>query len=267
MSTIMSPRHGERTAEERAGDRRLATAFLGGSSAEMIGGVGAIVLTIIGLSNVAPGFMVSISTIILGGTFLLQGGAVAAEYQEIMDRTSNGVLEKSEWGGGMSVDVLAGATGIVLGILGVIGIATQELTGAAVITFGAALMMSYGTVQGLNDLKLEMTDELEPRAKRAARQALLGAAGIQVLVGIGVIVLGILTVTDVAPMDLALVSLLITAASLVISASVVGGRFAGVFVPSMSRGRIHRTPVVEPGKPSAAAAAAARAQERRPDVP
>lgn len=230
MSTIMSPRPGEHVrSAERTDDRRLAMAFLGGSSAELIGGVAAIVLTILGLSNVAPGFMVTIATIVLGGAFLLQGGAVAAEYRDIMMRTSNTDLSRSEWGGGMSADIVAGVAGIVLGVLGLIGIATQVLIGAAVITFGAALAMSYGTVQGLNDLRLELHDELAPSTKRVARQALVGAAGTQVLVGVGVIVLGILTLVDIAPMELSLISLLIVGASLVISGSAVGGRFTGLF--------------------------------------
>jgi hypothetical protein len=173
--------------------------------------------------------MVSISTIILGGVFLLQGGAVAAEYREILERSSNGTIDRAEWGGGMSADMAAGVAGVVLGILGVIGIATQVLTGAAVITFGAALAMSYGTVQRLNDLRIESYDELQPRAKHMAKQALTGAAGTQVLVGLGVIVLGILTLVDVAPMDLSLIGLLAVAASLVFSGSAVGGRFAGLF--------------------------------------
>jgi len=224
MSTIISSRPGE-----RAEDRRLAAALLGGSSAEVIGGVGMIVLTILGLSNVAPGFMVSISNIVLGGVFLVQGGAVAAEYRDILERTSNGTIDRSEWGGGMSADMAAGVAGVVLGILAMIGTAAQMLIGVAVITFGAALAMSYGTVQRLNDLRIESYDELQPRTKHVAKQALSGAAGTQVLVGLGVIVVGIFTLVDVAPMELSLIGLLAVAASLVFSGSTVGGRFAGLF--------------------------------------
>lgn len=228
MSTIMHSRPGEHP-EERADDRRLVTAFLSGSGAEVIGGIGAVTLAIIGLSNVAPGFMVTIATIVLGAAFLIEGGAVAAEYSDILDRTSHGTLVKAEWSGGMSMDMVAGAAGVVLGILALIGIAPQVLVGASVITFGAALAMSYGTVTRLNELRIDAEEELQPKVKRVAKQALLGAAGAQVLLGVGVIVLGILVLIDIAPMELSLIGLLVVGASLIISGSAVGGRFAGLF--------------------------------------
>jgi hypothetical protein len=212
----------------RPEDRHLAEAVLSGSGAEVIGGVGVIVLTILGLSNVAPGFMAAISTIVLGGTMLLQGGSVAAEYSEIVSRTSNGTLETAEVGGGMTADMVAGVAGIVLGILALLGLATQVLTASAVIVFGAALAMSGGTVQRLNDLKLE-TYDVQPRVQRMAHQAITGAAGTQLLVGLAVIVLGILALVGVAPLVLSLIGLLAVASSLVISGSTVGGRFVGLF--------------------------------------
>ena len=55
-------------------DRHVAGSVLGGTAIEIIGGVSAVVLTILGLSHVAPGSMLAIATIALGVAFVFEGG-------------------------------------------------------------------------------------------------------------------------------------------------------------------------------------------------
>jgi hypothetical protein len=157
MSTIM-------TSPE---DRHVAESVFSGSAAEIIGGVAAIVLTILGLAKVAPGLMLTIATITVGAALVFEGSSIAAEYSQIVAKATEGVMETVEMGGGMTAEMLAGITGIVLGILALLGLDPLTLSASAVIVYGAALALSSGMTSRLNDLKIE-TSGAHHNAQRVA---------------------------------------------------------------------------------------------------
>lgn len=218
MSTIMSSPE----------DRHIAEFIASGSAAEIIGGLAAIVLTILGLAHVAPTLMLPVATITIGVALVFEGGSIAAEYSRIISKTAENSVQSAEMGGGMTAEMLAGIAGIVLGILALLGLASITLCAAAVIVYGAALSLSSGTMSRLNDLKIEVSGA-QHTAQRVAHEAVSAAAGTQVLVGLAAGVLGILALVGIAPTVLVLVGLLTVGTSLVLSGGALGGRLISLF--------------------------------------
>jgi hypothetical protein len=194
-----------------------------GSTAEIIGGIAAVVLTILGLAHVAPSFMLPIATIAVGVAILFEGSSVASDYSKIVSATAEGEFQTAELGGGMTADMMAGLAGIVLGILALLGVNEIVLSASAVIVFGTALALSSGMTSRINELKLEQSGVHEP-AQRLAHEAGSAAAGTQVLAGLAAIVLGILALVGITPVPLTLVALLAVGASVLLSGTALGSR-------------------------------------------
>jgi hypothetical protein len=66
--------HAMSTAMISPEDKHIVESVGSGSAAEIIGGVAAIVLTILGLAHVAPGLMLPIATIAIGVALVFEGG-------------------------------------------------------------------------------------------------------------------------------------------------------------------------------------------------
>lgn len=185
------------------------------SVGETIAALATIVLTILGLARVVPEFLVAIATIAFGAALLLHGSAMIAEYARINVRpgsmaTSSVALQSGD--GGLSAVLLAGAAGVILGVLALLGISTHELTAIAVIAFGAALILSAGLSLRVHLLRLSLATPDE-RTQRLASDALAGdmlssTAGIFGLAGLSAIVLGILALAGFSPVVLILIALL-----------------------------------------------------------
>jgi hypothetical protein len=180
-----------------------------GSMAEAAVGVAVIALAIIGLAKIATGSMIAIATIIVGVALLMQGTEMAAESTALPEGVD------ASAGGGIMVEFLAGAAGIVLGILAFLDGNTTTIAPAALIVFGGALLLG-GTA-----------NSLVPQAASTnvllARQARIGASGAQVMIGAAVIVLGILAyVLPDRATTLILAGLLTLGASLIITSAAIG---------------------------------------------
>lgn len=184
-----------------------------GSVAESITALVTVVLTILGLAHVAPEFLVAVATIVFGAALLLHGSATLAEYASITLPPNAGPSPTHPTGdNGLSAVFLAGAAGVVLGILALLGISTHELTAIAVIAFGAALILSGSSAARVYLLRASLATSDE-RAKRIAGDALAGemlssSAGILGLAGLAAIVLGILALAGFSPVMLILIALL-----------------------------------------------------------
>ena len=210
----------ERRAIEEAG---------GGSIVESIGGIGALVLSILGLIGFIPVTMASLAAIAAGGALLIGGGTLASQYTRIFSgarpRLSHSII-----GGGMAMESLAGFAAIVLGLLSLLGIHSPVLLGAAVIILGCALLLASGAVAKLTMLPIREPFGTTEQARQAehehyiVRDALYAASGSEALIGAGAIVLGILSLSGIAPMALILVALLAVGASILVAGSSVAGR-------------------------------------------
>lgn len=182
-----------------------------GSVAETIAALVTIVLTILGLAHVVPEFLVAIATIVFGAALLLHGSATVAEYGRM--NVQPGAASAATIGdSGLSAVLLAGAAGIVLGILALLGISTTELTAIAVIAFGGALILSSGSALRMHLFRLASA-KADERTQRLASDALASevlssSAGVFGLAGLSAIVLGILALAGFNPVVLVLIALL-----------------------------------------------------------
>ncbi len=207
-------------------ERKLAQWVESGSTIEALGGVAAVVLAIVGLADIAPASMVAIAAIVLGAALFLQGGLVAAEYNEILTKFEGGPY--AEFGGGLGAEALAGISAMVLGILALFGLDAQHLMATAAIVLGAGMVLSSGVASRLNSVKIEISKGSE-QAKVAAHEAVSGASLTQIFIGLGAVILGVLALLEISPGVLTLVAMLGLGASTLLSGGALMSRMWGVF--------------------------------------
>jgi hypothetical protein len=190
-----------------------------GGFVDALGGVATIVLAVIGLAGVKPEMMVAIATIVFGVALLVEGGAMVSEYAHNMfpSGSRSGAIEN--FGGvGLSAHFLVGASGIVLGVLALLGIQSAILTSVALIAFGAAMVLSSNSVWQLHQMKrmamLPMENQLVSGTAILANEMASESAGALSLAGLAAIVLGILAVAGTVPLELGLVALLVLGAGI-----------------------------------------------------
>lgn len=198
--------------------------------AQAIAAIATVILAILGLAHVAPNFLVAIATITFGAALLLYGATMLAEYARLA-RQASAATASMLGGGGLSAVLLAGASGVVLGILALLGIAPAELTAIAVIAFGSALILSSHSALRMHLFKVAVT---RPDAQRVAGDVLAGellssSAGTYGLVGLAAIVLGILALAGFAPVTLVLIALLALGGVTVVNGVDLGGVLVSTF--------------------------------------
>jgi hypothetical protein len=190
---------------------------------EAIAGVGAIVLAILGLTRILPHYMAAIGTIVVGAA-LVEGSALGIRSRRV----------SSAFAGQPSAEVLAGAAGVVLGVLALLGMSELVLLPVAVIVFGAALLIAGFSAplaasvalrrraSAAPDAELELPgmrpddsiaralDPADATVRVTPLDQLIEAppTGAQLLVGLAAVVLGILALLGHSPMMLILVALL-----------------------------------------------------------
>lgn len=196
---------------------------------EAAAGIAAVVLAIIGFSTVDSRILMSIAGIVLGGALFAQGVAIAAEYTNLLEMSGSEKFSSIELGGGMTVEMVAGAAAVVLGILGLLGFYPGILLSIADITIGVSLILSAGGLERLNTLKVQMAG-VSDLGQRIAKGAANGALAVQVLAGGAAIVLGILalTMTGMATI-LTLVGFLVLGAAMAINGAAFTGRLVSLF--------------------------------------
>lgn len=192
----------------------------GGSLAEALGGAGVVVLGILGLIGVLPVMMASIGAIAVGGALMFGGGTLAARYGRALSRTANNDLAEAS-AGGLALEALCGVAGIALGILALLGVAPFTLLGVAAIVLGGGLALASGATARLDDLLQRSGLE---SGGRAAQEALRATGGAEVMLGLAAVVLGILSLSGVAPLTLILVSMLGLGVVVMMSGSSIASR-------------------------------------------
>jgi len=209
-------------------ERLSAEVILGGALAETLTGAGVVVVSIIGLAGFFPMIMLPVATIGLGMSFLFEGGAVASRLSNLLSEFTEGRFDIAELGGGLTVEFVAGFGGIALGILSLVGVAPTILTPIAAIAFGGALVIGSGVKARVNHLAI--SDRNEHKLVRAiAREALIAASGVEILVGMSAIALGILGIVRILPVELSLVAILSVGGMVLLSGTALGGRMLSLF--------------------------------------
>src|SRR5262249_14281887 len=128
----------------------------GGAATESMGGGAALVPDILALTGGVPPGLTSIRGIVVGETLLVEGAAIAARQSNILAQAAGTTTEPVEIGGGVTVELMGGLAAVILGVLALIGIFPAEMLAALVLTGGAALILSAGTVQRLNELQASL---------------------------------------------------------------------------------------------------------------
>lgn len=214
-------------SEREREKERSAEVVAGGSMVEAIAGIATVILAILGLAGLLSVYLLAIATIAMGVALLFEGGAIAIRYSRLLTETTGSSLSSTELGGGMGVEVLGGVTGIVLGILALLDLAPLTLTSVAAIVFGGALLLSSGTATRLNCLVID-GHNLPDTSRRVAREAVFAAASVQVLVGLGGGILGLLALLGIHSLVLALVAMLCLGASVLMSGGAVSNKMLSI---------------------------------------
>jgi hypothetical protein len=213
-----------RVYEERppAPERRSRKAMAGGSLAEGLGGAAAVILAIIGLAGSLPRYMAAVATIAIGVAFIAQGGTVAARWSALRESAGGVEHATTEFGAGMSAELLGGAAGIVLGILALIGLVPNLLLPVALLVFGGTLLLSSASEYDLG----RMGGGYDARWATIVRDVAAGAAGMNLLVGVAAVVLGIIALLAprAAGMTVTLVGLLVVGAAILLAGAAIGTR-------------------------------------------
>lgn len=185
-----------------------------GPMTEGAAGIAVIVLSILGLAAISPGVLTAIATVVIGVGLLIEAANTGLEYSRATGGAQPaGAVETAQLGADVTVELMAGITGIVLGVLALIAAGTiMHLLPAALIVFGGALLLAgfsattINTVRGMESATggrvITMQSELAP------------ARGVQVLVGVAAIVLGILSFVVAAAGTLLMVGFLVVGAAL-----------------------------------------------------
>ncbi len=194
---------------------------------ELVAGLAVIVLTILGLASVSPSFLVEIATIVFGVGLLLYGSATLSQMSRLF--VDNGAADAvAGVSSGWSIVLLAGAAGIVLGILALLGVSSIQLVAIAVIAFGASLLISSNANMRLRIL-LGATATPNSPIERLVRDTAADTAGLQTMTGLSAIVLGILALSGFAPTTLVLIALLGLGCFATMSSAFIAGAFARAF--------------------------------------
>lgn len=205
--------------------KQLTEVAMGGSSMGAIAGAGAAVLAIVGLAGAFPFLMTTISTIVLGAGLFAEGTSLGAAIAKV-DRTN--VFEESGAASGFAFQGVAGAAGIVLGILSLIGLFPAVLLPVAIITVGGSMAFGGPARAELNLSVLEFGGA-SARARRAATQAVHASGSLLTLVGLGALTLGILALVRIPPMGtLVLAALVALGCALLLGDSALLGRVGAV---------------------------------------
>ena len=195
----------------------VAASETSGLFAEAIGGIATIALAIIALAGTKPEFLLSVATIVFGAALLIEGTSIITEYAVLAPSSALGSAA-----GGLAAGFLAGMTGIILGVLALLGIHAPMLTSAAVIAFGSALLLNSSSMLNLYALKSREGSEF-------MMGGAVGSAGAQALASIAAIVIGILAVAGNQPTSLALVALLVLGAAILVTGNGMSNAAVNMF--------------------------------------
>lgn len=217
---------------ERKGIAAEAEPF--GLMTEGAAGIAAIVLGIIGLAGISTSALASIGTIVIGVGLIVQAFNTAAEMSKTIDPSTavtTTVLERgTNLGGEVMIDVAAGLTGIVLGILGLAGINAAYLIPPALIVFGSSLILS-GAIAAQGKFSATVMGEGSVPAQMIY-QSSAAISGLEVLVGFAAVILGILSLVFLGSWVLVLVALIAVGAALLMVSATFAGAVLRLFTAS-----------------------------------
>jgi hypothetical protein len=146
----------------------------------------------------------------------------------LLNEITHGRVDIAELGGGLTVEILAGLGGIALGVLSLVRVAPFVLAPIAVIAFGTALVIGSGVKARLNHLAISSQTE-ERLVYRITREVILAATGVEILIGLSVMALGVLGVIGIYPAALSLIGILAAGSFILLAGTAIGTRMIAMF--------------------------------------
>lgn len=209
----------------RRNDKVAAGVLAGGSSLESLGGMVAVVVSVLGLST-QPLVMCASATIAIGIGLLAEGASIMTRWRDTLRKLDGPRFDRNEMIGGVSTEVFGGVVGIILGVLALAGQVPLVLLPVAAIVFGGSLLLGGAAQQEL----VYLSPERNPRYARVTYSAIQASGGMMVLVGVAAAILGILALLDVGPiLTLTLVAMLCIGAAMLFAGGALTARFVRRF--------------------------------------
>jgi hypothetical protein len=190
-----------------------------GSYSEALGGIAAIVLTILGLAHVAPIFLVAIATVAVGAALVIHSINLIQEFVRVLAQPRIAELGGTSAG---SLELLGGAAGIVLGVLALLNIDPVDLVAIAAIGYGSSLLMSSSSASRMMLARIEMAYDDQVR-RRLASEIVISSTVSQALSSLAAIVLGILALAGFSSIILVLIALLSLGTVILLNGAALGG--------------------------------------------
>lgn len=194
---------------------RMMRALAAEATSEALAGGAALVLAIIGLAGMASMYMMTIGVIALGVAFLFEGATAITRSWDRAGGSAGAILAGTAADNQLSAEMLGGATGVVLGVLALMGIAPQILCSCAILAFGACMLVATG-MEG-NTRRWHAVPGEEPKMVEAEQEPTFSESGMRPLVALAAVVLGLLAIVSIASMLLTLIGVLILGASFVMN--------------------------------------------------
>jgi hypothetical protein len=208
----------------------LAAEREGGGMTLAVGGLPAalalVVLGILALARIAPLTLVSIAVIVAGLLLVIDSAALTQQIAGALNAKSGHNLNAAELPNGLNAGVLGGISGIVLGILAILGIATQTLIAVAAIVFGAAVLFDFTARAQAHALRMT-THETPEQSAKLALAAASSTNTAALFAGVGLITLGILALAGIADEVLIAVAFLGLGAYFLLAEASEAGRLLG----------------------------------------
>lgn len=219
---------GEHLGVSHQEEDKLTRDIIGAGSAiaAFVGFLG-VVLCVFGLVGINAPTMAAVSTILIGGALLIEGGSIAARSRKLGAEV--GTQEANLGiGGEMAVESLVGMAGIVMGVLALLDIYPLTLMAAAGIIMGSGLLVESSLEAQLSRVHL-ISYQQRRSAEQITQQVVEASAGADILFGLSGIVLGILALVGFVPLTLILVTMLTLGVGILFGGSALAGRFLGAF--------------------------------------
>jgi hypothetical protein len=185
-------RHPGHRVVPRPEPRRISAS---GAALLALGGGAGILMAFLGLTHLVPASLDGIAVILLGGSLVLAGTLLgrASEAANIPFAPGTGVRT-----GGFTSELILGLVAVVLGILALANLGTINFMAFGAIALGVSLWMG--------SLDVENFDRAVPQPDPEVQKEIDKSWGIDVVLGMAAVALGILAWMGVAPRTLALVA-------------------------------------------------------------
>ncbi len=210
---------------ERNNDKTAAESGAVGTFTEAAGGIAAIVLGILGLAGIVPATLAAVGVIVIGAALLTEGMAVLAEFAQLSQTDDGSARDVAGAGGGVMLEFLSGIGVIVLGVLALLNVANMTLLAVSIVAVGGTLILAGGMLSTMATSNLSGQNHT---GDQMARNAAAGTRGLEILIGIGGVVLGILALVGINQLTFILVSVLGFGSAILLTGSAITGRLLAI---------------------------------------